>query len=61
MAGFLGSAWTSFRDFSSLDKIDQAKLILASVQTTLVMLSQAKDAYKAVSIEPESSMLDQSD
>lgn len=61
MAGFLGSAWSSFRDFSSLDEIDRAKLILASVQTTLVMLSQAKDAYKAVSIESESSILDQSD
>ena len=49
VASFLGSAWSSFRDFKSLSTEDQAKLCLASIQTGLVMLSQAKDAWKAVS------------
>ena len=61
MASFIGSAWTSFRDLSTLDDIDRAKLILASVQTTLVMLSQAKDTYKAVSNISDPSIIYRSD
>ena len=50
MAGFIGSAWSSFRNFSQLDDVQRAQLILATVQTSLVTLSQAKDTFKAVSI-----------
>ena len=48
MAMFIGTAWSSYRDFSSLSTTNHGKLILATIQTSLVMVGQVKDAYTVV-------------
>ena len=48
MGLFVFRSWSAFRDFKSLTQLDQTKLILAAVQTVLVMCGQVKEAYKAV-------------